>query len=112
MFIFDWAKELPISVSICDGEGTIIYLTDKEAAFFADRGGQRLIGSSLFDCHSETSAEIIRELMKKQEVRVYILEENGERDLLIQTPWYQDGVFKGLVEITVGLKESIPTVVR
>jgi hypothetical protein len=45
--------------------------------------------------------------MANKEASVYIAEENGVQELVIHSPWFKEGVFAGLVEITLPLKGEI-----
>jgi transcriptional regulator with PAS, ATPase and Fis domain len=108
----DWTKEFPGMISVCDENGKIMALNDQEAEFFKDQGGMELVGTSLYDCHKEKSVKMIKAMVKSQEKRVYIAEENGQRELVIQSPWFQDGNFAGLVEISVELHGEIPLIKR
>jgi len=57
----DWAKELPVAITVCDRNAIILYMNNKSAITFDNNGGQDLLGKSLFDCHSPSSIEIIKE---------------------------------------------------
>lgn len=108
----DWTKEFPGMISVCDVHGKILALNDREAEFFKEQGGRSLIGTSLYQCHKPSSNQMIKEMMKDQKTRVYIAEEHGQRELVIQSPWYQDGQFAGLVEISVMLEADIAVIKR
>lgn len=47
-------------IVICDLSHTIIYMNPTAVERYAKRGGERLIGSSLLDCHNEDSNEKIK----------------------------------------------------
>jgi len=108
----DWTKEFPGMISVCDENGVIVGLNDQEADYFKDQGGLKLIGTSLYDCHNAQSATMIKAMNKVQKQRVYFAEENGQRELVIQSPWYQNGEFAGLVEISVEVQGEIPLIKR
>lgn len=97
----DWVEEFPGMISVCDVNGKILVLNKKIAEYFSSSGGEKLIGSNLFDCHGQTSGQEIHQLMTQKKADVYIAEEKGEKELVIHSPWYQEGVFAGLVEITL-----------
>jgi DUF438 domain-containing protein len=92
-------SELPFAVTVCDTEGTIIYMNKKSQATFA--GAETLIGKSLFDCHNENSCRIIREIMATGIPNSYTIEKRGIKKLIHQTPWYENGKPAGLVEISI-----------
>jgi transcriptional regulator with PAS, ATPase and Fis domain len=108
----DWTKEFPGMISVCDENGKIMALNNQEAEYFKDQGGLKLIGTSLYDCHSEESVKMIKAMNELQEQRVYLAEENGQREQVIQSPWYRDGKFAGLVEISVEVQGEIPLIKR
>lgn len=58
---YEWAKEMNCAVTVCDAEGTIIYMNDKSRETYKKEGD--LVGKNLYACHSERSREIIRHLL-------------------------------------------------
>jgi transcriptional regulator with PAS, ATPase and Fis domain len=108
----DWTTEFPGMISVCDAEGKILAMNNNESKFFEAQGGKGLIGTSLYGCHNETSAKQINAQMKTKKTRVYIAHEKGQKELVIQSPWFQDGKFAGLVEISVEIHGEIPLLVR
>jgi transcriptional regulator with PAS, ATPase and Fis domain len=103
----DWVEEFPGMISVCDADGKILVLNKQISEYFSSMGGKKLIGSNLFDCHGQTSGQEIHHLMEMKEANVYIAEENGGRELVIHSPWFIEGEFAGLVEITLPLKGKI-----
>lgn len=51
------------AVVICNLDHEIIYMNPAAAARYARRGGARLVGRSLLDCHNEKSGEIIKKVV-------------------------------------------------
>lgn len=51
------------AVVICDLNHTIIYMNPAAIQRYSKRGGAKLIGSSLLDCHSSKSNDRIREIV-------------------------------------------------
>ncbi len=87
-------------------------MNDKAARTFEKDGGRALIGKNLFDCHSEASRAKLAEIMRSQQPNVYTIEKAGVKKLIYQTPWYQDGQFAGLVEISLEIPFEMPHFVR
>jgi hypothetical protein len=58
------------------------------------------IGSSLIECHPETSRTKLLSMMKEPRTNVYTIEKRGIKKLIRQSPWYRDGIFSGVVEIS------------
>jgi len=108
----DWAKELNSAVTVCDTEGIVLWMNEKSKKTFAKDGGESLIGKSLFDCHSSKSTEMIKTLIITQRTNAYTIEKNGVKKLIYQTPWFENGVIKGLVEISHEIPFEMPHFVR
>ncbi|MBP1636753.1 MAG: diguanylate cyclase [Acidobacteria bacterium] len=103
-----WAEELNCAVTVCDRDGTILDMNAKSARAFADEGGKGLISKSLFDCHGPESREKILGLMSRQETNVYTIEKGGKKKLICQAPWYEQGRFMGLVELSLEIPFDLP----
>lgn len=112
MLNFDWAKEIPGAVTVCDPDGIILYMNDKSAQVFEDNGGRKLVGQNLFDCHSVASIQKIKEMMQSRRPNVYTIEKKGIKKLIYQAPWYKDGEFAGLVEISLEIPFEMPHFLR
>jgi len=97
----DWQKELPAAITICDVDGKIIYLNEKAADVFKDDGGYKLLGQNLFACHSNESNEKIKQIIAEQKPNTYTIEKNGKKKLIHQTPWFENGALRGLVEFSI-----------
>ncbi len=98
--LFDWASLYPHGVIACDTDGKIIALNEKAATIFSKYSGQALVGRSLFTCHSKKSGAIIKKILKNQQPNTYIIERKGRKTLMDQSPWYQDGIFSGIITAT------------
>ena len=73
----EWAEHLHCAVTVCDTEGTIIYMNDKSRNTFAKHGN--LIGKNLFDCHSPESQKKIRQLLATDGTNSYTIEKEGQK---------------------------------
>lgn len=51
------------SVVICDLEHTVIYMNKAAAEHYSKRGGDTLVGKSIFDCHNSNSCELIKKVV-------------------------------------------------
>lgn len=109
---FIWSDEFPSAITIADKNGIIFYMNDKAAATFEKWGGKALIGKSLYDCHSEASREKLRNLILTHGSNSYTIEKNGVKKLIHQSPWYQNGEYAGIVEISIVLPEMMSHFVR
>jgi transcriptional regulator with PAS, ATPase and Fis domain len=108
----NWKDELPAAITVCDTDGIILEMNKKSAASFAKDGGYELIGKNLYNCHSQDSVSKINELIIEGKTNVYTIEKNGVRKLIYQSPWYENGELKGLVELTFEIPPDIPHFIR
>lgn len=107
-----WAKELPGDITVCDADGIILEMNDGAARTFEQDGGQALVGTNLLDCHPEPSRTKVRQMLKSGQVNAYTVQKDGVKKLIYQTPWYEDGKYRGLVEISLVLPDPLPHHVR
>jgi len=107
-----WIKSFPGAVIVCDREGIILELNDKAVQNLAKDGGEKLIGTNMMDCHSEESRNKLREMIDQERGNIYTIEKNGVKKLIYQTPWYSDGGFSGLVEISLEIPFDMPHFIR
>ncbi|MBI4915245.1 MAG: diguanylate cyclase [Acidobacteria bacterium] len=103
-----WTDELRAAITVTDDEGTIIGLNARAIETFAADGGAALIGSSVFDCHPEPARTRTVELYERQQPNHYTIAKNGQRKMIHQMPWYRDGVFAGIVELSVPIPDELP----
>ncbi len=109
---FQFLNEVPFAITVCDKNGIILEMNDKSAVTFAKDGGRELIGRSLLDCHPEDARRQILEMIDKQLVNVYTIEKKGVKKLIYQCPWYQNGEFGGLVELSLEIPLKLPNYIR
>ncbi|MFH1467991.1 MAG: PAS domain-containing protein [Pseudomonadota bacterium] len=108
----DWAESLPAALTVCDASGRILAMNAKADATFGAGGGRSLVGADLMDCHPEPAARLLGELLAEGRANVYTVEKNGRKKLIAQLPWTRDGVFAGLVELSIELPEPMAHKVR
>ena len=106
----DWAKEMNCAVTVCDREGVILYMNDKAKETFAAHGD--LIGRSLIPCHNERSRAVIADLLATGGCNAYTIRQNGQKKMIYQTAWKENGEVAGLVEISMVIPEDMPHYVR
>ena len=105
-------KEAGLAITVCDTEGNILDMNDKSAATFLASGGYELIGKSLMDCHPEPARTKLQDMLENPRTNAYTIEKNGMKKLIYQTPWYENGVFKGLIELSMVIPMDMPHYVR
>lgn len=108
----DWVRGFPGAVTVCDRAGVVLSMNDRACATFAKDGGASFVGRSLFDCHPEPAAAKLRELLATAGTNSYTIEKAGVRKLIHQAPWFRDGEFAGLVELSIVIPAQMPHFVR
>ena len=101
MLTFDWAYELENPITICVENAIIIYMNKASVKQFEKYGGEKLLGSNLLDCHPEPSKSKLKEMLKNPHSNSYLIEKEGYKKIIHQSPIYENGVFKGLVEQSI-----------
>ncbi len=104
----DWAKEMPMAVTITNKDGIIIYMNDKSIETFEKYGGAKIIGTELNGWHSANSIDIINSMINDKKTNSYTITKNGVKKLIHQTPYYENGEYAGLVEFSIVLPVEMP----
>ncbi len=107
-----WVDEFPASVIVCDANGIIVEMNARAARNYERDGGRALIGKNLLDCHPEPARTKTQRLLETQQKNVYTIEKKGARKLIYQSPWYREGKFAGLVELSLEIPTEMPHFVR
>lgn len=110
--VVDWAEEFNGAITVCDRSGIIVYMNRTSVTQFSRYGGEKLLGTNLLDCHPEPSKSKLKEMLEKPVENMYTTEKNGERKIVFQTPWMQNGKFSGVVELSFLLDKNMPNFVR
>ena len=108
----NWKEEFSAAITVCDTNGTILEMNKKSASYFAKEGGYQLIGKNLFDCHTQDSVSKVKELITENKTNVYTIQKNGVKKLIYQSPWYENGKLKGLVELSFEIPFNMPHFIR
>ena len=109
---FNWKEEFSVAITVCDKNGTILEMNKKSVSSFEKDGGLQLIGKNLFDCHSVDSVSKIKELLLENKSNAYTIEKNGKHKFIYQSPWYENGELKGLVELSFEIPSDMPHFIR
>jgi transcriptional regulator with PAS, ATPase and Fis domain len=107
-----WIKEFPGAVTVCDPEGIILEMNDKAAKGYENKGSRKLIGSNVLDCHPEPARQKTERLLAAKEKNVYTIEKNGIKKLIYQSPWYNEGLYAGFVELALEIPFEMPHFIR
>ena len=103
-----WSEEFEGAITICDREGIITYMNDASKKQFIKYGGVDLMGTNLLDCHPEPSRSKLAGMLKTPTTNTYTTEKPGIKKIIHQSPLYENGVFSGLIEISIELPHSLP----
>jgi hypothetical protein len=106
------AKELPFAITVCDTKAIILYMNDRSISTFQKYGGADIIGTSLFLYHHGPSAIKLKELLDTESKNAYTIEKAGIKKLIYQSPWYREGKFAGLIELSLEITMEMPHFVR
>jgi transcriptional regulator with PAS, ATPase and Fis domain len=109
---FAWLDGIAVAATVCDRQGICLYLNAHAARMFAKDGGRALIGRSLLDCHPEPARLRFAAQLASPSPNSYTIEKHGVRKLIHQVPWFADGAFAGVVELSFELPETLPHFVR
>ncbi len=112
MTAHSWVNEFPAAITVSDEKGTIIEMNAMAIKAFEKDGGEKLIGTNVLDCHPEPSRSKLRDIMDNRKTSVYTIEKAGIKKLIHQGPWYKDGQFAGIIEISFEIPFELPHFVR
>ena len=107
-----WVRELKAAVTVCDRDGIVLGMNDRAAVTHEKDGGRGLIGQSLVGCHPEPARSLLLELLRTGQLNVYTIEKAGVKKLIYQAPWFRDGEYQGLVELSLPIPFEMPHFVR
>lgn len=107
-----WLTSFPGAITVTDERGVIIFMNDKSIQTFAKEGGERLLGKSVLDCHPEPSRSKLERMLAEHTPNTYTIEKNGARKLIYQTPWFEDGQYRGFIELSLEIPWEMPHFVR
>ncbi len=104
----DWAEHMHCAITVCDNEGTVIYMNERSRETF-NKNGESMVGKNLFPCHQQRSQDMIRHMMQSDTTNCYTISKNGVKKMIFQSPWKNDeGRVRGMVEVSIVLPDEIP----
>ena len=103
-----WYQEFPSAITVCDNEGIILYMNDKSRKTFEKSSDRNLIGTNVLDCHPEPSRTKLKKMLSEGKTNSYTIEKNGLKKIIHQSPWFENGEYKGFVELSIELPFSMP----
>lgn len=107
-----WLDEYDAAITICNLDGEIIYVNDRSKEMFSKDINGNILGYNLIDCHPEPSRTKLLAMLKNPEINTYTIEKRGIKKLIRQSPWYKNGIFSGVVEISFEIPSEMPHFIR
>jgi hypothetical protein len=52
------------------------------------------------------------EIMTTGQKNVYTIEKQGQKKIIYQTPWFAEGEFRGIVELSLAIPSEMPHFIR
>jgi transcriptional regulator with PAS, ATPase and Fis domain len=108
----EFIEKLDGNVIVSDADCKVIYMNERAVRAYEKDGGKDLIGRDLLACHSEASRNKILEIMASGQKNVYTIEKKGKKKIIYQSPWFVDGVFRGIVELSLEIPVEMPHFIR
>ena len=108
----EWIEKLDGNVIVSDAHGIIVYMNEKALSHYEKDGGSSLIGKDLLECHGEHSRKKIMEIMASGQKNVYTIEKRGKKKIIYQTPWFRNGEFRGIIELSLEIPVEMPHFIR
>ena len=105
----DYFNEFPAAIEVCDLDGILLYVNDSAAATVA---GRDQLGTNILDCHPEPARTMFEKMLASGRANIYTIEKAGQRKLIYQAPWYVDGVYAGIVELSMPVPVDMPHFIR
>ena len=103
-----WASGLPFAITVTDADGVIVEMNPAAVSTFQKSGGAALVGQQVRACHPPAARERLERLYETKQPNHYTIRKSGQRKIIHQLPWYQDGEFAGLIEISVPIPDDLP----
>lgn len=99
----DFFKGTGCAVTVCDTECNIVYQNDRSVEVNGDMRGKNMLG-----CHNERSKAIINRILTEGVSNSYTISKKGQKKIIHQTPWYNEGQIAGIVELSIVIPEEMP----
>jgi len=104
----NWTDGFLGAMTVCDREGIVVYMNELSKKEFNKYEEVGLVGKSLIDCHPEPARTKLIEMLAEPISNSYTIEKRGIRKMIHQSPWMEDGQFKGVIEISFEIPMDMP----
>lgn len=108
----NWTDGFLGAITVCDRKGIVVYMNELSKMQFAKSGDGDLLGKSLIECHPEPARSLLMKMLAAPMPNSYTIEKRGIRKMIHQTPWMENGEFKGVVEISFEIPMEMPHHIR
>ncbi|HEX7586003.1 MAG TPA: PAS domain-containing protein [Prolixibacteraceae bacterium] len=108
----NWTDGFLGAITVCDRDGIVVYMNDRSKMQFAKSGDGDMLGKSLIDCHPEPARSLLKKMLAEPTPNSYTIEKKGIHKMIHQTPWIENGEFRGVVEISFVIPEQLPHYIR
>ncbi len=105
-----WAEGLNCAITVCDADCRILYMNERSRDTFARHGD--LIGHNLRDYHPPRAIEIIDRLLADGGTNCYTISKAGQKKMIYQSAYRENGRVAGLVELSMVIPEEMPHYIR
>ncbi|MGA9396941.1 MAG: hypothetical protein WBV22_01670 [Anaerolineaceae bacterium] len=90
---------------MCDKDGILLEMNDRAAE---QEDNPQLIGTNILDCHPEPARTKLKALLESGQPNIYTIEKKSVKNLIYQAPWYKDGEYAGIVELSLEIPWEMP----
>ncbi len=108
----NWTDGFLGAITVCNCEGIVVYMNERSKIQFAKSGDGDLLGKSLIECHPEPARSFLLKMLEEPISNSYTIEKKGVRKMIHQTPWMENGEFKGVVEMSFEIPMEMPHHIR
>ena len=108
----DWAYTYPAEIMVCAPDGLILEMNQTAIQLYQQEGGAQMIGTNVFDHHSEPATSQVRAIVARQQATTYTTQKENRKTLVRIAPWYREEQYAGFVLITFELPEHLPNIIK
>jgi len=101
-------ESVGFAVTVTDERGVILALNTAAEKVFAADGGAALVGRNVLDCHPEPARTRLAGMLAAGRANHYTISRGGQRKIIHQLPYFANGAFAGLVELSIPIPDQLP----
>lgn len=102
----DYLEHAPMSVTMCDREGIVVYQNET-----ARTNDGNVVGRNMLACHSVKTRAKIEHMLSTGQGNTYAIIKNGKHHMVHHLPWVEEasGSVAGLIELVIPIPDAYPT---